>query len=58
MDGSMIWAMISSKNTSAAFIIPESKAEIILGLDDMVQNGHNLFHIINFNVGKLKKSTF
>lgn len=54
MDSIWIWAMLYSRNVSTAYIVSESKAEIILGLDIMVANEQNLFHIINFNVGMSK----
>lgn len=47
-----IFAQIYFKNTSAAFIAPESNVETILGRDDMFENGQNVFRVIKFNVGK------
>lgn len=45
-------AMLFFKNTSAAYIMAENKVVLILGRDDMKENGQNLFRVINFNVGK------
>lgn len=45
--------MIYKRNTSAAYIVPESKVDIMLGRDEMKENGQNIFHIINFNIGKI-----
>lgn len=47
--------MVYFKNTSAAFIIAKSKAEMLLGRDDMVVNGQNVFHVINFNIERKLK---
>lgn len=49
-----IAAQMYLKNTSAAFILPENDVENILGRDDMIENGQNLFRAINFTVGKQK----
>lgn len=50
-----ILAMIYFKYTDAAFVIPESKVDIILGRADMVVNGQDLFRPINFIVRKFKR---
>lgn len=44
--------MIYSRNTSAAYIIPERMVDILLGRGDMKVNGKNVFNALKFNVGK------
>lgn len=54
MDKFWIMTLIYCKETSAAYIIPESKGNILLRRDEMVENGQNLFHVIKFNLGKIQ----
>lgn len=56
LDRNFILALINDKNTSAAYIIAESKVDIMLGRDEMKENGQNLFHILTFNIGKLNNN--
>lgn len=46
--------MLFFKNTSAAYIMAESKVDYILSREDMIVNGQSLFRVINFNLGKYK----
>lgn len=46
--------MIYSKNTSAAYIIPETRAIMLLQRPEMHENGVGIFHIIQKHLSKLE----
>lgn len=53
LDKFLILAMIYAKNTSAAYITPESLTNIMLQREDMLRpDGQSFFHILKLNVCK------
>lgn len=53
LDRFLIAGLFYAKNTSAAYIIPESKADLFLQRRDMVMNGRNLFRKLKPNIGNV-----